>query len=124
MEVWVKKYYDARKMIIDLEEKLLNVKIKDQFIGTSASSVYTQPFGKNLYRVADVCEKVKKNENLWRDKYFRLRSDYVQLTEAILGDNEIKKYDKSVDYHNNIPDDKELKDIQELLDKLKENNNG
>lgn len=88
MEMWVKKYCEARKMLIDLEEKVANVHIKDQFIGTSISSVYTQPFGKNLYRVADIYEKVlleqKDNEELWKDKYLQLREDYIKIEEALL----------------------------------------
>lgn len=60
VETWVKKYVDLRKMVIDLESKLLDINIKDVFDGTSISSVSAQPFGKGIIRVRDVVDRVKK----------------------------------------------------------------
>lgn len=120
MEKWVKKYFDARQMLIDLEEKLLNVKIEDRFVGTSISNIYTRPFDDNLYCVADVYEKVKANECIWRDRYEKLRNDYQVLAEAILCDGNQREEGGLENNTCEMFVDTEYENVHELLKKIKE----
>lgn len=108
METWVKKYFDARQMLIELEEKILGIKIKDTFIGTSIGNIYTRPFDENLYTVVEVCEKMKANENIWRERYEKLLKDYQMLAETIINDDNQRREECLGEYTN----------VYELLKKI------
>lgn len=89
LETWVKKYYDARKMLFDLENAIFfNKQLVDPFKGLSISSVFTQPFGKGLHRLSDCLDEIhireSNAESIWQDKYMKLRADYIMLEELFL----------------------------------------